>query len=1092
MKVTNCLYCGNRELIYVTHRSDNNGILRCAKCGIMMVENISDDTELLYTADYFEKQEGTKSGYTNYLSSPVANIIGKYAFTRLFAKKPGKHLDLGCADGSLIEIFGSEGFASRGLEISKDAVEVANTKGLNVIFSNLASFPKELEKSDVITAFDLLEHADKPRVVLQESYKNLEEDGYFVFSTLSVKKDDPTDYWYNNSLEHYIYYNKENLTYALTEIFGKDRFAFVEIEINGIAEFWGFAKKGLVTSESNIVNRIAMGEFDKKDAESGYMVSLFYNQLAKFTDSEKIIRHFLPVWKTNKAIQAKFYNHYFQGKFEAAINDSHENRHLLSAQNSIYWQALSHAEEELFAIKEKDLVTQHNQEIIELRGQIFKLRDELNSLLNSRVIGRIIKIREFVGTIIPRLKRLPYRLLRKFKHLSSKVLPESIKKLLRLIRSMLIDAKTTYRQRRTTTKIVANKAWGSVKPLVSVVIPYYNHGATITDTINSLKAQTFKNFEVIIVDDGSDKSQAELLDNISENNIQIIHHNGNLGKGSPAAARNTGIKNARGKYVLCLDSDDLLDPTFIEKSTIVLETTPSVSLITTHSDHFGVLNEKYINSPYDPLHLYSNNMVITAAEFKREAWLTTSGYKTGIGYEDWEFWMSLAEKGFWGKLIPEALFKYRVALQSRYIEDKDIHWRHLKTIHSLHPKYKKNIKKLAAKRQYQKLYIDTPTAFINMADSKAFHIPHDGKPNILITIPWMVFGGAETLIYNYCREVKDKFNITFATGLQAEHEWEYKFKEITPNIYHLANLFDDKALYLEFLSNYIKTRNIEILHIIHNGFTFEMLPELKKRHPGLKIAVTMFNDRVAYFEQSVGFDKYIDAYVTDNKKVASHYSKKVKVGKPVTVIPNGINCYDEFSPHLFNQDKERTSLGINPEDLAIFFIGRLSGEKNPDVFLKVAKNILKKNKSHNAKFFIIGDGPMRGVIEENIASINQKEIKYLGYQSEVAKYLSAADIFVLPSSIEGFPLSILEAMSMRVAVVASDVGAVSDVIEPKKDGFIVSAGSEKEIIEKILELNEDRSLLNSVKVNARAKLEKKYSNLALGENYTNMYNELLK
>src|SRR5476651_2335788 len=105
MRVTSCLFCEGSNLVRVTQRSDNNGILRCSVCVLMMVENISDDTEQLYTADYFQKKEGTKSGYTDYLSSPVANIVGKYAFSRLFAKKLGAHLDLGCADGSLIEIF---------------------------------------------------------------------------------------------------------------------------------------------------------------------------------------------------------------------------------------------------------------------------------------------------------------------------------------------------------------------------------------------------------------------------------------------------------------------------------------------------------------------------------------------------------------------------------------------------------------------------------------------------------------------------------------------------------------------------------------------------------------------------------------------------------------------------------------------------------------------------------------------------------------------------------------------------------------------------------------------------------------------------
>jgi len=221
MRVTSCLYCGGSALSPVTQRSDGIGILKCAACGIMMVDRISDTYEDLYTAEYFEKQKDTKSGYTSYLSSPVANMIGKYGFARLFAREPGHHLDLGCADGSLIEIFANDGFESRGLEISKAAIEIARTKGLDVRFSKLHGFPAGLPSSNAITAFDLLEHADRPRQVLKAVYDNLSHGGYLIFSTLSVKREDPSDFWFNHSLEHYVYYNQDNLTLVLTDIWGR-------------------------------------------------------------------------------------------------------------------------------------------------------------------------------------------------------------------------------------------------------------------------------------------------------------------------------------------------------------------------------------------------------------------------------------------------------------------------------------------------------------------------------------------------------------------------------------------------------------------------------------------------------------------------------------------------------------------------------------------------------------------------------------------------------------------------------------------------------------------------------------------------------
>lgn len=731
-----------------------------------------------------------------------------------------------------------------------------------------------------------------------------------------------------------------------------------------------------------------------------------------------------------------------------------------------------------------------NDDIIGLRGEQFKLRDELHTLKNSRVIGRIIKTRESIGETIPKIKRLPRRILHKIKVTISGMLPEVLKKVLRRIRHYKHQAINYYHQRQMVIETVANRKWKPGQPLVSVVVPYYNLAHTVDETLQSLDNQTFRDFEVIIVDDGSpDPESVEKFKEIKQSGFKAkFIRQDNQGV---AAARNNGISHARGKYIVCLDSDDIIEPTFIEKCTLVLETNPNVSLVTTNRTDFGIMDEVTTYSPYSAPHLLSDNMVITAAQFRAEAWKTVGGYRPAIGYEDWDYWLALAEHGYWGKTIPENLFRYRVAMQSRYVGDKDTHWKNIKTIHSLHPDYKKNIKKLQAQRQYKKSVTDPSTAFVNLQDTKQYARLDAYRPNVLITVPWMTFGGAETLIYNYCREINDRFNISFVTGLNSEHEWEYKFKEITPYVYHLHNLFgEDKDLRLEFLSNYITTRNIDILNIIHNGFTFEFLEELKKRHPKLKVVVTMFNDRVEYFEQSIGYEDYIDSFVSDNGRVTKHYQEKLTKDVPAVVIPNGINCFEEFNPDNFDRSKKRKELGLDNDELAVFFVGRLSVEKNPNVFVDVADKLMKAKK-HRVKFFIIGDGPMRSDIEEQIAELKPSNLTYLGYQAEVASFLSAADVFVLPSSIEGFPLSILEALAMRVVVVASDVGAIAEVIDNGTDGFVVTPGSSAEIAESVKTLSEDKKVLNDMKNRSRKKAVDLYSNKTLGKNYANLYEGLL-
>ncbi len=741
------------------------------------------------------------------------------------------------------------------------------------------------------------------------------------------------------------------------------------------------------------------------------------------------------------------------------------------------------ADEAVISLESK--IVELNAEIITLRAELFAKRDEVHALRNSRVLGKIIKARDVIGNPAT----LPKRSLNKTRRTVAKFVPDSIRlplmKSLRGTRDVLQHRAGQYRDGQVQLIEVDAAAWNKNLPLVSVVIPYYNRGDTIDDTLDSLVSQTFRNFEVIIVDDGStDASSVDKLNAIEAAKYPATFiRQKNQGV---AATRNNGIKEAKGKYIVCLDSDDILEPTYLEKSVTVLETNPEYSITTTYMNIFGIINEPFEHVPFDPLTLFKDNMIITAAMFTKDAWQAVGGYKSKIGYEDWEYWLNLVEHGFWVKQIKEPLFRYRTSMQSRYIEDKDIHWNNLKLVRSLHPNYKTNIKALQKKRQLVHKVINPIGALINLESKQP---PARGaKGNILITIPWMTFGGAETLVYNFCREIKDDYAITFVTGLDSRNEWEYKFKEITESIYHLPNLFASEALYLDYVSLQITQKNIDTLHIIHNGFTFAMLEELKIRHPKLRVILTLFNDRAAYFEQSLGYEQYIDSYTSDNTSVIDHYKTELKTDKDLRVIANGINSTIEFNPAAHDREKVREDLGLAVTDIAVFYIGRLSEEKNPNIFLDAAKEVLgTKAVGKHAKFFVIGDGGMRSDVEKQIAEIGSVQIQYLGYQSEIAHYLSAADVFVLPSAIEGFPLSILEAMAMKVAVVASRVGAVPDVIQTGVNGFVVTPGSAKEITGVLKDLISNQALLTKIKNASRNAVEKEYSHIQLGKNYRDLY-----
>ncbi|WP_265112369.1 glycosyltransferase family 2 protein [Halosolutus halophilus] len=97
----------------------------------------------------------------------------------------------------------------------------------------------------------------------------------------------------------------------------------------------------------------------------------------------------------------------------------------------------------------------------------------------------------------------------------------------------------------------------------SVVVPTYNRADVLPRTLDSVREQTFQEFEIVVVDDGSTDNIAAVVDQYPDDRIRYVSHETNRG---PSAARNTGIRAAEGKYVSFLDSDDELKPTFLERS----------------------------------------------------------------------------------------------------------------------------------------------------------------------------------------------------------------------------------------------------------------------------------------------------------------------------------------------------------------------------------------------------------------------------------------------------------------------------------------------------------------------------------------------
>ena len=168
----------------------------------------------------------------------------------------------------------------------------------------------------------------------------------------------------------------------------------------------------------------------------------------------------------------------------------------------------------------------------------------------------------------------------------------------------------------------------------------------------------------IFVDDGSDDSETvSILSTLNDGKTTVLHTN-HL---RPAGARNYGIERARGKYILPLDSDDTIEPTYLEKAVNVLETQPDIGVVYCQADLFGEKSGRWELPDYSRRAMLLDNIVFVTSMFYRSDWETVGGFKTNMdaGMEDYDFWLSILELGREIYQIPEVLFHYRIKPVSR-------------------------------------------------------------------------------------------------------------------------------------------------------------------------------------------------------------------------------------------------------------------------------------------------------------------------------------------------------------------------------------------------------------------------------------------
>ena len=197
------------------------------------------------------------------------------------------------------------------------------------------------------------------------------------------------------------------------------------------------------------------------------------------------------------------------------------------------------------------------------------------------------------------------------------------------------------------------------KPLISIIIPCYNDSQFVMQSVNSALNQTYSNIEVIVVDDGSDSITKIILKELEPKITKLITQE-NRGQ---STARNVGIKEAKGEYILVLDSDDYLDLSFCNKAISVFLNNNDLKIVTCMATRWYENGKKNILIPSGGtiLNFMSTNEALGTSMFKKVDWDLCGGYDENMrsGFEDWEFFIRILKEGGRAEVIQEPLYNYR-------------------------------------------------------------------------------------------------------------------------------------------------------------------------------------------------------------------------------------------------------------------------------------------------------------------------------------------------------------------------------------------------------------------------------------------------
>lgn len=582
-------------------------------------------------------------------------------------------------------------------------------------------------------------------------------------------------------------------------------------------------------------------------------------------------------------------------------------------------------------------------------------------------------------------------------------------------------------------------------PLVSVLMPVHNAERYVAQAVESVLAQTFTDFELILIDDGSTDGSRSILQRFTDPKVKLITHAQNRGL---VSTLNEGLRISRGKYIARMDADDRMHPDRLARQVAYMEAHADTAVVASFVDLMNADDEiigtwdtdRSVVQPGDikAMMARTNCIAHPSVLIRRSALKELDYDERQKGAEDWDLWLRLVSRGRSIHKIPEPLLTYRVHAASTMGKEKAgmslerrlmrtrrrllLHeWSrgHFSSYHFvLLMAQVRNLAGMWLRRTIRPLVRDLYRAFTYspialQREARALRkASADASEGPVLMFPYLGIGGAERVHANIARSVSGSHPTIIFFGRSADRGFAQRFEQAgqvleLPRLLH--HPFTRKSA-LRRVAALINSRRDPVLLASLSDIFFQLLPLLDDRVRTLYL-------QHAFLYQPEGNMQW-KAWLPWLSRVDNilFVSEQARAEFDRFLFHHAIPAIERAKLRYISNAVERFApVGMHDRP-GLVFVGRNSPEKRAHLFLLLCERL---NNAYPGAFRFATVG-----LPTHVSSAPLEHYGEVTDDAALSRILSANDVLVLTSDREGFPMVIMEAMAHGLAIVSTPVGDV--------------------------------------------------------------------